>query len=221
MVRISVVLHVFFALVSPNLGLSPESGDQKFSSVLNDFRSTIVALAEEAHSCLVSAFGKQTVETTVKSAGNAVKSLSEWTAAALNVLVVHLTNWLEAAGVHVKLPFDRVTPEGVLFVTKWTLLAVICYWLLSLAFRLVAGVLRQALWLVKVVFALGAFVMILSDSGAGAETTALRLLGLVLVCILLRVGPSGGKGDEAACLEGKVRLLEGRIREMERKRKVE
>lgn len=110
----------------------------------------------------------------------------------------------------------------MLFVTQWALLAVIGYWLLSLLFRLVAGLVRRILWLLKLGGALALFGLILSDTDAALETTALRLAGLVLACVLLGVGPGGGQQDHTdSHLEEKVKRLERRLREMERKRKEE
>lgn len=120
-----------------------------------------------------------------------------------------------------KLPVKHFTPEGVIFVAQWALLAVIVYWLLSLAVYLLAGVVRRTLFLLKVTFAIAVFGLILSDGGASAETTAMRLAGLMLACVLLGLGPSFFRGDSNAHLEQKVKVLERRLREMERKSKEE
>lgn len=102
---------------------------------------------------------------------------------------------------------------------QWALLAVLGYWLLSLALCLITGVVRRTLFLLKVIFAIAAFGMILSDSGASAETTAIRLAGLVVTCVLLGIGPSFIRGNTNAYLEQKVKVLEKRLGEMERKSK--
>lgn len=120
-----------------------------------------------------------------------------------------------------KLPVTYFTPEGVVFVVQWALLAVLGYWLLSLAVCLIAGVVRRTLFLLKVIVAVAVFGLIVSDGGASAETTAMRLAGLVLACVLLGVGPSYFRGDTNAHLEQKVKLLEKRLRDLERKRKEE
>lgn len=119
------------------------------------------------------------------------------------------------------MPEKRFTPEGVVFVAQWALLAVLAYWLLSLAVCLLSGVFRRTLFLLKVVFAIAAFGLIVSDGEAGAETTAMRLAGLVFACILLGVGPSFWRGDATTHLEQKVKALEKQLREMERKIKEE
>ncbi|CAM4482237.1 unnamed protein product [Leuciscus chuanchicus] len=113
-----------------------------------------------------------------------------------------------------KLPLQKVTPEGVIFVTKWALLAVVAYMIISFILRLVVGAVRQALWLLKVIFAIGMFGLILSDTGASAETTAMRLAGLACVCVLLGIGATSAKPDTH--LENKIKMLERRLREMEK-----
>lgn len=123
----------------------------------------------------------------------------------------------------VAVPINKVTPGGLIFVTQWVLVALIGYWLLSLAFRLVASTLRRALWLLKVGVALVCFGFILSDHSVDTETMAIRLAFLVLVCVLLGVGTSGGSNvaDKTFQLEEQVGVLERRLREMERWRRRE
>lgn len=111
-----------------------------------------------------------------------------------------------------------MTPAGVIFVTQWVLAALIAYWGLSLAFHVVTHTLRQALWLLKVTAALACFGYILSDRSVPTETIAIRIGVLVLVCFLLGVGTSGGTNVtvKTSQLEEKVRILESRLRELER-----
>lgn len=119
------------------------------------------------------------------------------------------------------MPVKHFTPEGVVFVAQWALLAVLGYWLLSLAVCLLAGVVRRTLFLLKLTVAIAIFGLIMSDRGASAETTAMRLAGLVLACVLLGIGPSSFRGDSSAHLEQKVKVLERRLREVEKKSKEE
>ncbi|XP_028999778.1 transmembrane protein 109 isoform X1 [Betta splendens] len=142
-------------------------------------------------------------------------------AAVLNLLLQYVSQLLQAAGVQVVLPLNRVTPEGLTFVLQWVLAALVGYWLLSLLLRLLASALRRTLWLLKVGLALVGFGLILSDPGVGTETMAARLAVLVCVCVLLGVGPSRGPdvAEKTARLEQQVRILEKRLREMERRRK--
>ncbi|XP_006808763.1 transmembrane protein 109 [Neolamprologus brichardi] len=118
----------------------------------------------------------------------------------------------------VSLPPNKVTPEGLVFVLQWVLAALICYWLISLAFRLVASTLMCALWFLKVGVALTCFVLILSDYGVGTEVMAVRLAVLLCVCVLLDVGTRGSSSaaNQTARLEEQVKILERRLREMER-----
>ncbi|XP_073698480.1 voltage-gated monoatomic cation channel TMEM109 [Garra rufa] len=187
--------------------------DEK-SSPLQNVRSIFTSLSEEAHSCLVSTFGEKRVDLSLKLLQSGVKWLSDAVASALNVVIQYVTEILESAGIDAKLPFQKVTPEGVIFVAKWALLLVVAYWIISFIVRLVVRAVRQALWLLKVIFAIGMFGLILSDTGASAETTAMRLAGLACVCVLLRIGTTSAKPD--AQLEDKIKMLERRLREMEK-----
>jgi len=113
---------------------------------------------------------------------------------------------------------SQVSAEGVVFVGQWLLLSLIGYWLVSLLLRSLACSLRLAVWLLKVGGAMAAFILILSDHAAAAETTAIRLAVLVLLCVLLGVGPrrGGATDDKTPQLEKHVKTLEKRVREMER-----
>uniref|UniRef100_A0A672QN84 Si:dkey-9i23.15 n=1 Tax=Sinocyclocheilus grahami TaxID=75366 RepID=A0A672QN84_SINGR len=142
-----------------------------------------------------------------------VKWLSDAVASALNMVIRYVTEILESAGIDVKLPFQEVTLEGVIFVAQWALLFVVAYWIIAFIRRLVVGAVRQVLWLLKVTFAMGMFGLILSDAGASAEATAIRLAGLACVCVLLGIGTSA-KPDTH--LEDKIKMLERRLREMEK-----
>ncbi|XP_056325201.1 transmembrane protein 109 [Danio aesculapii] len=187
---------------------------EKHSGPLQNARSIITSLSEEAHGFLVSAIGEKRVDLSLKFLQSGVKWLSDAVASALNVAIRYITEILESAGIDAKLPFQKVTPEGVIFVAQWAILAVLAYWILSFILRLVVGAVRQVLWLLKLSFAVGTFGLILSDTGASAETTALRLAGLACVCVLLGIGTTSAKPD--AHLENKVKMLERRLKEMEK-----
>ena len=130
-------------------------------------------------------------------------------------VLVFLCSCFTSAG----FPINKVTPEGLIFVAQWVLVAVIGYWLLSFAFRLVALTLRRTLWLLKVSMALMCFALILSDRSVDTETTAIRMAVLVCVCVLLGIGTSRGfaVADKTAHLEEQVKILERRLRQMERR----
>ncbi|XP_024292416.1 transmembrane protein 109 isoform X2 [Oncorhynchus tshawytscha] len=184
-----------------------------FPGMMKVLRETLTDLSEEAHGYLVHLLGARSVE----NAQKVVKYLAEAAASGTNVVMKYLAQFLMAAGVDVEMPVNSITPDAVVYIGQWLLLALIGYWLLSLAFRLVASTLRRVLWLLKLGVVLGLFCLILSDSSAGTETTALRLAGLVSVCVLLGIGNSGTGGDNTY-LEDQVRVLERRVREMERRK---
>uniref|UniRef100_A0A8C1K388 Si:dkey-9i23.15 n=1 Tax=Cyprinus carpio TaxID=7962 RepID=A0A8C1K388_CYPCA len=183
------------------------------SSPLHNVRSIFTSLSEEAHSCLVSTIGEKRVDLSLQFLQKGVKWLSDAVASALNMVIRYVTEILESAGIDAKLPFQKVTPEGVIFVTQWALLVVVAYWIIAFILRLVVGAVRQALWLLKVTFAMGVFGLILSDTGASAETTAIRLAGLACVCVLIGIGTSAKQDTH---LEDKIKILERRLREMEK-----
>ncbi|XP_010889946.1 transmembrane protein 109 isoform X2 [Esox lucius] len=182
--------------------------------MMHGLRETLGDLSEEIHGYLVHLIGARSVETTQKCFFLGVGYLAEAVASGANVIMLYVTQFLKAAGVDVAMPFNSVTPEAVVYVGQWLLLALIGYWLLSLAFRLVASTLRRVLWLLKLGVVLGLFGWILSDHQAETETTALRLAGLVVVCVLLGIGPSRGNSTED--MEDHVKVLEKRVKDMER-----
>uniref|UniRef100_A0A8C2ACR6 Si:dkey-9i23.15 n=1 Tax=Cyprinus carpio TaxID=7962 RepID=A0A8C2ACR6_CYPCA len=212
------------------------------SSPLHNVRSIFTSLSKEAHSCLVSTIGEKRVDLSLQFLQRGVKWLSDAIASAHDMVIRYITEILESAGIdgkctkilfesfnlfkpkHIftcmfscfylaKLPFQKVTPEGVVFVTQWALLVVVAYWIIAFILRLVVGAVRQALWLLKVTFAMGVFGLILSDTGASAETTAIRLAGLACVCVLIGIGTSAKQDTH---LEDKIKILERRLREKEK-----
>ncbi|XP_034716804.1 transmembrane protein 109 [Etheostoma cragini] len=143
--------------------------------------------------------------------------VAEAVSAALNVLFHNVSHVLQAAGVH-GVPVPKVSPDGLIFVTQWLILALIGYWLISLVFGLVASALRRSLWLLKVGVALLCFGLIVSDRSVDADTTAIRLAALVCACVLLGVGTGRGSAaaDRTAQLEQQLKTLERRLGDMER-----
>ncbi|XP_072533195.1 voltage-gated monoatomic cation channel TMEM109 [Salminus brasiliensis] len=216
-VLVTLVLSVP-ACLSQSSGSETPSGA---STVWQTLQSVSTSLCEDGHGFLVSLFGRQSVDSGLKTVGQLTTWTSEAAAAGLNTLAGYVSELLGAAGITASLPVKRITPEGVVFVTKWALLALLAYWILSLAACFVAGILRRTLWLLKITFAIAMFGLILSDTGATAETTAMRLAGLVLACVLLGIGPSPFRGDGNAHMEAKVKVLERRLRELEKKSKEE
>ncbi|XP_074553512.1 voltage-gated monoatomic cation channel TMEM109 [Halichoeres trimaculatus] len=193
------------------------------SGMIQDIRTALTELAEEGRAYLGRVAGEQTVVSVQKAFSQVLGVVAGSFAGGLNVLLKYISNLLETAGVHVNVPVDRVTPDGLIFVAKWVVLALIGYWLLSLILRLVASTLRRTLWLLKLAMAVGCFGLILSDHEASSETTAMRLAVLVFVCVLLGVGSGRGSSaaDKTAHLEQQVKTLERRLREMEKRRRKE
>ncbi|KAJ8382380.1 hypothetical protein SKAU_G00031580 [Synaphobranchus kaupii] len=194
---------------------------------------------EEAHRHLISVVGTHTVETTVENSklylgalfGQervetmaecmqvAVRFLSEGVASGLNVIAAYVTEILRATGIDVSLPFPHFTSEGVASVTQWALLALIGYCVLSVTLRLVVSVLRRVFWLLKLCTALALFALIVSDTKASTDTTTLRLAALVLACALLGLATSRVRPEETGCLGSRLRDLEGRLKEVEQRKK--
>ncbi|XP_076004332.1 voltage-gated monoatomic cation channel TMEM109 [Genypterus blacodes] len=193
------------------------------SGNLQELRVALTEMMKEGKTYLKRLAGEQTVLSVHKAFSQVMGVLAGSLAAGLNVLLQYLTHVLQAAGIKVVLPVNKVTPEGLIFVIYWVLVALMGYWLISLAFQLVSSTLRRALWLLKLGVALACFGIILSDHSVGTETMAIRLAVLVGVCVLLGVGTTRGRdaADQSAQLREQVQILERRIQEMERWKRME
>ncbi|KAF0037963.1 hypothetical protein F2P81_010837 [Scophthalmus maximus] len=211
------------ALGAVFLLVSGEEVSESRSGMIQELRSALADLAGEGKTYLGRLAGEQTVLSVQKAFSQVLGVVAEGLASGLNVLLQHVSHLLQAAGVQVVFPINRVTPEGLLFLAQWVLVALIGYWLVSFAFCLVASTLRRAVWLLKVGVALACFGFILRDHSVGTETLAVRLAVLVCACVLLGVGTSKGPdaADKTAHLEEQVRILERRLREMEKWTKAE
>lgn len=203
------------------------SGEKVLESgpgMIQELRTALADLAGEGRTYLGRLAGEQTVLSVQKAFSQVLGVVAGSLAGGLNVLLQYVSQILQAAGVQVGFPLKKVTPAGLIFVGQWVLVALIGYWLLSLAFRLVASTLRRALWLLKVGMALACFGFILSDHSVETETMAIRLAVLVFVCVILGVGSStrgSNAAEKTAHLEEQVSILERRLREMERWRRTE
>ncbi|XP_008292498.1 transmembrane protein 109 [Stegastes partitus] len=198
----------------------PAAGEKVFESssgVIQELRAALADLAGKGRTSLGRLAGEQTVLSVQKAFSQVLGVVAESLTAGLNVLLEYTSHILQAAGIQVGRPI-KVTPEGLIFVAQWVLVALVGYWLISLFFQLVASTLRRALWLLKLGIALTCFGLILSDYRVGTETMAVRLAILVFVCVVLGVGFSSGSNpaDKTARLEEQVKILERRLREMER-----
>lgn len=205
------------------MSVSGEKVVESRSGMIHELRAALADLTEEGRTYLGRLAGEQTVLSVQKAFSQVLGVVAGSLAGGLNVLLEYVSQFLKAAGFQAGLPFNKVTPEGLIFVARWVLVALIGYWLLSLAFRLITSTLRRALWLLKISLALVCFGLILSDYTVDTETMGIRLAVLVCVCVVLGVGTSRGPNaaDKAAHLEEQVKILERRLREMERWRRTE
>ncbi|XP_029309252.1 voltage-gated monoatomic cation channel TMEM109 [Cottoperca gobio] len=205
------------------LSVSGENVFESRSGMIQDLRTALADLAGKGRIYLGRLAGEQTVLSVQKAFSQVLGVVAGSLSGGLTVLLQYVSHFLQAAGIQVGFPISKVTPEGVIFVAQWVLLALIGFWLISLVFRLVASTLRRTLWLLKVGMALVCFGLILSDHSVGTDTMAVRLAVLVCVCVLLGVGTSRGSNaaDNTAHLEEQVKILERRLREMERWRRTE
>lgn len=222
--RVCLLYGVCSLVVLSVSGETRESYFESRSGVFQSLRTALGDLAGEGRTYLGKLAGEQTVLSVQKAFSQVLGVVAEGLATGLNVVLQYMVHFLQAAGVSVSLPV-RVTSAGVIFVVQWIVVAILTYWIISLTFQLLASTLRRALWLLKISAALFCFVLILRDHSAGSDTMAIRLGMLVLVCVLLGVGSTGGGGSDAvektARLEEQVRILERRLREMERWRGTE
>ncbi|XP_029917530.1 transmembrane protein 109 isoform X1 [Myripristis murdjan] len=178
--------------------------------------SVIQSAVERAVLFLESLLGRENVYTMAMCVQMVIRFLAEGAASGLNVIAVYVTEILRVTGVDVTLPFPRFTPEGVTAVAQWGLLALIGYWVLSILLVLLIGVVRRVFWMVKTVLSLWLFGLIVSDSGATVDTTAVRLGGLVLGCVLLSLVTCSS--EKTLAVETRLIGLEGRLKAMERKK---
>uniref|UniRef100_A0A671WVV2 Si:dkey-74k8.3 n=1 Tax=Sparus aurata TaxID=8175 RepID=A0A671WVV2_SPAAU len=145
-----------------------------------------------------------------------IRFLAEGAASGLNVIAVYVTEILRVTGFDVALTLPRFTPEGVTAIAQWGLVGLIGYWVLTIVLRLLICVVRRVFWVVKTVLALWLFGLIVTDKTASADTTAVRLGGLVLGCVLLTLLTSG---SEKTCgVEHRLNSLEGRLKAVEKRK---
>lgn len=215
-------LVLLYGLSGLLVSVSGEKVLESRPGMIQELRTALADLAGEGRTYLGRLAGEQTVLSVQKAFSQVLGVVAQSVASGLNVLLQYIAHFLQAAGFQVGSPV-RVTSSGVVFVVQWILVALICYWLISLTFQLVASTLRRALWLLKIGVALACFALILRDHSVGTETMAVRLGVLVCVCVLLGVGTSGGSGvaDKTAHLEEQVKTLERRLREMEHWRRTD
>ncbi|KAM9511908.1 uncharacterized protein ACWYII_046144 isoform 2-T2 [Salvelinus alpinus] len=179
-------------------------------------RSLVTGTCKDVHKYVESVVGNNVIESTVEFFEMLIRFLAEGAASGLNVIAVYVTEILRVTGVDVQLPFPHFTPEGVASVGQWALLALIGYWVLSIVLRLLVGVVRRVFWMLKAGTALWLFGLIVSDTKAGSDTTAVRLAGLVLGCALLGLASYGS--EKTSHVEERLSILEGRVKVVERRK---
>ncbi|XP_056147882.1 transmembrane protein 109-like [Lampris incognitus] len=209
------------------LGLAAQCAGQATPSTENpppaaspvSLRALIMGTCEEVHRFVESIVGTRVIDSTVEFVETVIRFLAEGAASGLNVIAVYVTEILRVTGIDVPLPFPRFTPEGVTSVAQWGLLALIGYWLLTVLLRLLIGTVRRVFWMLKTVMALWLFGLIVSDSGAKSDTTAVRLAVLVLGYVLLGLVTSGS--EKTVVVENRLSSLEGRLKAVERRKREE
>ncbi|KAJ3588316.1 hypothetical protein NHX12_011909 [Muraenolepis orangiensis] len=178
--------------------------------------NVIESVMERAVLYLESVLGQENFYTVAMFVQMVIRFLAEGAASGLNVIAVYVTEILRVTGIDVPLSFPRFTPEGVAAVAQWGLLALIGYWLLTVLLRLFIGIVRRVFWMLKTVAAFWLFGLIVSDGATGADTTAIRLAGLVLGCVLL--GVAFPCSEKTVAVETRLSHLEGRLKALERRK---
>ncbi|XP_029368318.1 transmembrane protein 109-like isoform X1 [Echeneis naucrates] len=172
--------------------------------------------AESAVLFLESKVGQENIYTLAMFLQMVIRFLAEGAASGLNVIAVYVTEILKVTGFDAALTLPRFTPEGVTAVAQWGLLALIGYWVLTIVLRLLIGVTKRVFWIVKTVLALWLFGLMVTDKTASTDTTAARLAGLVLVCVLLTLLTSSS--EKSSVVENRLSSLEGRLKAVEKRK---
>ncbi|XP_063354464.1 voltage-gated monoatomic cation channel TMEM109-like isoform X2 [Pelmatolapia mariae] len=180
-------------------------------------RTVFTGTCQEIHRYAESLVGTSVIRSAAEFFEMVIRFLAEGAASGLNVIAVYVTEILRVTGFDATLKLPHFTPEGVTAVAQWGLVALIGYWLLSIVLRLLIGVIKQVFWIIKTVLGLWFFGLIVTDKQASADTTAVRLAGLVLVCVLLTLLTSSS--EKSFVVEDRLRRLEGRVNAVESKKK--
>ncbi|XP_035525143.1 transmembrane protein 109-like isoform X1 [Morone saxatilis] len=176
----------------------------------------IRSAAESAVLFLESLLGQENIYTVAMFLEMVIRFLAEGAASGLNVIAVYVTEILRVTGFDVALTLPRFTPEGVTAIAQWGLVALIGYWVLTIVLRLFICVVRRVFWVVKTVLSLWLFGLIVTDKTAAADTTAVRLGGLVLGCVLLTLLTSGS--EKTCVVDNRLSSLEGRLKAVEKRK---
>uniref|UniRef100_A0A8C7XHX0 Si:dkey-74k8.3 n=1 Tax=Oryzias sinensis TaxID=183150 RepID=A0A8C7XHX0_9TELE len=185
------------------------------SAPVVSLRTLITGTCQEIQRHAESILGTTVIQSTAEILQTAIRFLAEGAASGLNVIAVYVTEILRVTGFNAALTLPRFTPEGVTSIAQWGLGCLIGYWLLTILLRLLIGVLKQVFWMVKTVLALWVFGLIVLDKSASTDTTAFRLGGLVLTCVLLSLYTTDFSKHSA--VENRLSKLEGRLKAVEKK----
>ncbi|XP_029368319.1 transmembrane protein 109-like isoform X2 [Echeneis naucrates] len=179
-------------------------------------RTVITGTCQEIQRYAESVLGTGVVRSCAEFLQMVIRFLAEGAASGLNVIAVYVTEILKVTGFDAALTLPRFTPEGVTAVAQWGLLALIGYWVLTIVLRLLIGVTKRVFWIVKTVLALWLFGLMVTDKTASTDTTAARLAGLVLVCVLLTLLTSSS--EKSSVVENRLSSLEGRLKAVEKRK---
>uniref|UniRef100_A0A8C1YC89 Si:dkey-74k8.3 n=1 Tax=Cyprinus carpio TaxID=7962 RepID=A0A8C1YC89_CYPCA len=190
---------------------------EEFTAGSYDFGSVILEPLDRLRKYVESIVGTHVIEIGAEFVEMLLKFVAEGAASGLNVIAVYVSEILRATGVNETVSVPHFTAEGVSAVTKWALLALISYWLLSLLLRVTVMLVRRVFWLIKAVVVLWLFVRIIGDPTASNQVTTMRLTLLVLICAVFGVATSSG-GGTGGSLESRMSRLEGQVRGLEKKK---
>uniref|UniRef100_A0A3P9M9C0 Si:dkey-74k8.3 n=1 Tax=Oryzias latipes TaxID=8090 RepID=A0A3P9M9C0_ORYLA len=185
------------------------------SAPVVSLRTLITGTCQEIQRHAESILGTTVIQSTAEILQTAIRFLAEGAASGLNVIAVYVTEILRVTGFNAALTLPRFTPEGVTSIAQWGLGCLIGYWLLTIVLRLLISVLKHVFWTVKTVLALWVFGLIVLDKNASTDTTAFRLGGLVLTCVLLSLYTTDFNKHSA--VENRLSKLEGRLKAVEKK----
>ncbi|XP_040903465.1 transmembrane protein 109-like isoform X2 [Toxotes jaculatrix] len=211
---------IYVLALGLSLGLSGAEAQQAKTTGESPPGVTLLTLitgtCREIQQYAESVVGTGVVRSTVEFFEMVIRFLAEGAASGLNVIAVYVTEILRVTGFDVALTLPRFTPEGVTAVAQWGLVALIGYWVLTIVLRLLIAVVRRVFWVVKTVLALWLFGLIATDKTASADTTAVRLAGLVLACVLLTLLTSAS--EKPCAVEHRLSCLEGRLKAVEKRK---
>ncbi|XP_041652878.1 transmembrane protein 109-like [Cheilinus undulatus] len=179
-------------------------------------RTLITGTCQEVQRYAESLLGSGVIRSVAEFFEMVIRCLAEGAASGLNVIAVYVTEILRVTGFDAAVTLPRFTPEGVTAIAQWGLLALIAYWVLTIFLRLFLCVAKRVFWVVRTVLALWLFGLIVTDKTATAEITAVRVGGLVLVCVLLTLLTSDS--EKTSTVEHRLSSLEGRVKAVEKRK---